>query len=165
MRSVIHARWAAIATLTLLTAGCADLTGLLGYRPSSLVERDGLSYQVIVSESRYSYDAFEYRIRVTNTSYQTVERWLPARMGTPRVYRDGQWGRPVWDPCDWGCDGYHGSDVRIHLRRGEAVEGWWGEVRARDFAAYRGGTYHLTLVIDTGRDRFEVLALPEIRVR
>ena len=144
-------------------AGCGDLTGLLDHRPPSIVERDGFSYQVIVSESPYSQDAFEYRVRITNTSRGTIERWLPRRLVTPRVYRDGDWRRPVWDPCDWGCYDPYSSDVRVRLRPGDAIEGWWGEVHARDFR--RGGerVYHLVLAVDTGRDRFEVLGLPELR--
>ena len=157
-------RVTALAGVALL-AGCVDILGIVGHRPPSIVERDGLSYQVIVSESPYDYDAFEYRVRITNTSRSTIERWLPTRMAHPRVYRDDRWSRPVWDDCDWGCS-YHGYDrVPVRLRRGEAIEGWWGEVWARDFADRSGGRYHLTLVIDTGRDRFEVLGLPELRVR
>lgn len=163
MRAVIASRWTALGAAVLLV-GCADLTGLIDGRPDSWVERDGLSYQVIVSESPYSYDAFEYRVRVTNTSHRTIERSLPRRMASPRIYRDGRWHRPVWDPCGWGCGDYYGDRVWVRLRRGEAVEGWWGEVYAREFAYSRGGTYYLTLLIDTGRDRFEVLGLPEIRV-
>lgn len=153
----------ALAPVFLLT-GCIDLTGLLDRRPPSIVERDGLSYQVMVTESRYSYGAYEYRVRITNTSHHTIERWLPRTMVTPRVYRDGHWTRPVWDPCGWSCGDYFGSTVRVRLRRGEAVEGWWGEVRARDFGSHGARIYHLVLVIDTGRDRFEVLGLPELHV-
>lgn len=148
-----------------LLAGCVDILGIVGHRPLTIVERDGLSYQVIVTESPHDYDAFEYRVRITNTSRSTIERSLPARLAHPRVYRDEHWSRPVWDDCAWGC-GYHDYDrVAVRLRRGEAIEGWWGEVWARDFAERRGGVYHLTLVIDTGRNRFEVLGLPELWVR
>ncbi|MDX1673752.1 MAG: hypothetical protein R3314_03025 [Longimicrobiales bacterium] len=159
MRRMI--RLTAVATAVLLT-GCVDLVGLIDGRPDSYVERDGLSYQVIVDESPYDYDVFEYRIRITNTSHRTIERSLPVRLGTPRVYRDERWSHPVWNACDWGCE-YYGDRVRIRLRAGEAVEGWWGEVWAGDFARYRG-TYHLVLLIDTGRHRFEVLGLPELHV-
>lgn len=165
MRSVIARRWVVITAGALLV-GCADLTGILDRRPSSFVERDGLSFQVIVSESRYAYNTFEYRVRITNTTRGTIERWVPVRLARPRVYRDGRWRRPVWDPCAWGCGDSYGDRVRIRLRRGEAVEGWWGEVRARDFASGSyGRVYHLATVIDTGRHRFEVLGLPELRVR
>jgi hypothetical protein len=150
--------------LAVLSAGCEELTGLWNHRPPTIVERDGLSYQVLVSESVYSRDAFEYRIRVTNTSSRTIERRLPRDLARPRVYRDDRWSRPVWDPCSWGCGWYDPDRVWIRLRRGEAVEGWGGEVWARDFADYRGGLYHLVTLIDTGRDRFEVLGLPAIRV-
>lgn len=165
MRSAITiGRTAALGALVLL-AGCADLLGIIGGRPPSIVERDGLSYQVIVSESRYDYDAFEYRIRITNTSRSTIERWLPRGMARARIYRDDRWTRPVWDECDWGCDTYSGGQVAVRLRRDEAIEGWWGEVRTRDFASYGRGIYYLTVLIDTGRNRFEVLGLPELRVR
>lgn len=164
MRTATLAGWAAIVAVA-VTAGCEDMTGLFDHRPASYVERDGLSYQVIVTESRYTYDAFEYRVRITNTSHRTIERWLPYDLASPRIYRDGRWTRPVWDPCRYHCGDY-GSRVRVRLRRGDAVEGWGGEVRTRDFASRsHGGTYHLTVVIDTGRDHFEILGLPEIRVR
>lgn len=143
-------------------AGCGDLVGLLDLRPRSYVERDGLSYQVIVSESPYAYDAYEYRLRVTNTGYRTIERWLPADLATARVYRDGRWTYPVWSSCEYGCD-IRSDEVRIRLDRGEAVEGWGGEVWTGDFA-HRSGVYHLVLEVDTGDDRFEVLGLPAIRV-
>lgn len=161
-------RWGLLTLLgaLVLVAGCDDLTGLWGRRPPTIVERDGLSYQVVVSESPYSYDSFEYRIRVTNTSSRTIERWLPAGLARPRVYEDGRWSRPVWDACEWGCGGYDYGGRWLRLRRGEAVEGWWGEVWAGDFAYYGGSRiYHLVVVIDTGRNRFEVLGLPAIRVR
>lgn len=163
MRSTQNARWAVLAAAVMLT-GCVDLVGLIDARPPSYVERDGLSYQVIVTESPYAYDAFEYRIRVTNTSRHTIDRWLPEDLAYPRVYRDGRWRRPVWDACDRDC-GYWGRDVRIRLREGEAVEGWAGVIRASEFASYRsGGLYYLAVVIDTGRHRFEVLGLPELYI-
>lgn len=163
MRSIQHTRWAALAAVALLT-GCVDLVGFIDGRPPSYVERDGLSYQVIVTESSYAYDAFEYRIRVTNTSHHTIDRWLPEDLARPRVYRDGRWSRPVWDACDYGC-GYRGRDVRIRLYEGEAVEGWGGVIRASEFASYRrDGLYHLAVLIDTGRHRFEVLGLPELYI-
>ncbi|MFO7895287.1 MAG: hypothetical protein R6U63_16370 [Longimicrobiales bacterium] len=163
MSSAYH-RLPVLAAVVLL-AGCYDLVGLWDHRPPSYAERDGLSYQVIVTESRYAYDAFEYRIRITNTSHGTIDRRLPEDLARPRVYRDGRWSRPVWDPCEWNC-GSWGRDFPLRLRRGEAVEGWGGRVDARDFASRsRGGTYHLAVVIDTGRDRFEVLGLPELYVR
>jgi hypothetical protein len=152
-----------LAPAVALTA-CVDLTGLLDHRPPSIVERDGLSYQVIVTPSRYSYDAYEYRVRITNASHRTVERWLPRRLVSPRVYRDGDWSRPVWDPCEWSCGGHYRDEVRVRLRRGDAIEGWWGEVRGRDFRRHNTRVYHLVLVIDTGHHRFEVLGLPELRV-
>ncbi len=156
----------ALLLATVALAGCGDITGIFHGRPPTIVARHGLSYQVMVSESRYYYDVFEYRIRITNTSRHTIERWLPHDMGVPRVYRDRHWHRPVWDACGWGCDGWGWrDDVRIRLRPGEAVEGWWGEIHAGDFARYRGGVYHLALVIDTGRHRFDVLGLPELWVR
>lgn len=165
MRSATRVGQLILLGAVVLLAGCEELTGIWGGRPPTIVERDGLSYQVLVTESPYSYESFEYRIRVTNTSSRTIEGYLPRELGQPRVYRDGYWSRPVWDACDWGC-GYRDSDrLWIRLRRGEALEGWGGEVWARDFADYRGGTYHLVLSIDTGRDRFEVLGLPAIRVR
>lgn len=160
-----HANRLIVLSAAVLLTGCVDLVGLFDGRPDSYVERDGLSYQVIVSESQYAYDTFEYRLRITNTSRRTIERGLPEDMVTPRVYRDGQWSRPVWSPCRSYCGGW-GRDVRIWLRPGEAIEGWWGEVDAQAFASHsRYGVYHLTLMVDTGRDRFEVLGLPEIRVR
>lgn len=153
-----------VLAAVILLAGCYDLVGLWDHRPPSYVERDGLSYQVIVTEARYAHDAFEYRVRITNTSHGTIDRWLPDDLAHPRVYREGRWSRPVWDPCDWGC-GSWGRQVRVRLRPGEAVEGWGGRVSARDFAYHhRGGTYHLAVMIDTDRHRFEVLGLPELRV-
>lgn len=165
MRSAVIIRQISALGALVLLAGCVDLLGIVSGRPPTIVERDGLSYQVIVSESRYDYDAFEYRVRITNTSRSTIERWLPSRMARARIYRDERWTSPVWDACRWGCDSYDQDQVPIRLRRGEAIEGWWGEVRARDFASYGSGVYHLTVVIDTGRNRFEVLGLPELRVR
>jgi len=166
MRSATARAKPALLLATVALAGCGDITGIFHGRPPTIVERYGLSYQVMVSESRYYYDVFEYRIRITNTSHHTIERRLPYDMASPRVYRDRHWRRPVWDPCGRGCDrwGWR-DDVRIRLRPGEAVEGWWGEVYTGDFARYRGGVYHLALVIDTGRHRFEVLGLPEMWVR
>lgn len=160
-------QWGRLVVLgtLVLVAGCDELTGLWAGRPATIVERDGLSYQVVVTESPYTYDSFEYRVRVTNTSSRTIERYLPRDLAHPRVYRDEYWSRPVWDGCGWGCGSYDRDRLWVRLRRGEAVEGWGGEVWARDFADYRGGIYHLVLVIDTGRDRFEVLGLPAIRVR
>ncbi len=164
MSSAIRARHLAVAAVVLL-AGCDDLVGIWDHRPPSYVEREGLSYQVIVTESRYAYDAYEYRIRITNTSHHTIERWLPGGLVSPRIYRDGHWSRPVWERCRYHCGDY-GGGTWLRLRRGEAVEGWWGEVYARDFASYsRRGPYHLTVMIDTGHDRFEVLGLPELYVR
>ncbi len=167
MRGILARATLVLASASVL-AGCGDLTGIFHGRPPTLVERHGLSYQVIVSPSRYYYDVYEYRIRVTNTSHHTVERWLPAHMARPRVYHEDHWGRPVWDPCHWGCDWWgRRDDVWIRLRPGQAVEGWWGDVWTEDFVGSRhyGGVYHLTLIIDTGRHRFEVLGLPEIWVR
>ena len=142
MSSVNTRRWIAIAAVAVLT-GCGDLIALIDRAPPSIVERDGLSYQVVVAESRYSYDTFEYRLRITNTSYGTVERWLPSDLAHPRVYREGRWLEPVWDPCGWGCRFDYGRENRVRLRRGEAIEGWGGQVRARDFARCHGGVYHL----------------------
>lgn len=149
----------------LLLGGCDSLVGIFDHKPPSLVERDGLSYQLMVSESPYDRDVYEYRVRVTNTSRHTIEARLPgACMVTPRVYREGHWGRPVWEPCHWDCGCRYRDDVWLRLRPGEAVEGWWGEVWAGDILAgrHRGGSYYLAADIETGRHRFEVLGLPEL---
>lgn len=161
-------RTAALMLVAAGVAGCDGVFGIFDRRPPTLVERDGLSYQLIVSESPHYYDTYEYRLRITNTSWHTIDRWLPgACMVAPRVYRDGHWSRPVWDPCRWGCSCRYWNDVRVRLRPGDALEGWWGEVWAGDVLGghYRGGVYHLTAVIETGHHRFEVLGLPEMWFR
>jgi hypothetical protein len=164
MRARAKPLLAALAVAATL-AGCGDIAGLLGWRPPTIVERHGLSYQLFVSESPYYFDTYDYRIRVTNTSRHSIERWLPGQCAVRlRAYRDGDWGRPAWDSCRWGCSCLFDRGIWVRLRPGEAVEPWWGEVWSDLILERRlaPGRYHLAAVVRAdGRD-FEILGLPEM---